>query len=347
MPRVSSHWFRRHAGRPDLSGIGTQQRPDEILASILDPSKKIDPKFRARTILTVDGKVLSGIVAKESKEELSLVDSTGKTIVLATEDIEDIQPSAKSAMPDQLLSGMTSEQAADLLAFLSAQRKIGPLQHKQARIIRANGPINIDGKRDESAWASAESVGDFVFTWWNEGDADQQPTDARMLWDDQYLYVSFVCTDKDIQATRVERDDAVYLDDCVEVFASPEFEHPERYFNLEMNALATQLDEYRPDGDFDKPIGWDPEGIKVAVSIDGTINDDSDVDRSWTLEVAIPFKLFKDVLPAGRPEPGDRWRLNLNRLDRSVLVKSQWSQGDRNFPRFHHPEYFGFVEFTR
>ena len=138
------------------------------------------------------------------------MDSTGKTITLATDDIDDMQPSAKSAMPDQLLSGMTSQQASDLLAFLSAQRKIGPLQHKHATITRATGPIDIDGKRNESAWESAESVGDFVFTWWKEGDADRQPTDARMLWDDQYLYVSFQCTDKNIQATRVERDDAVY-----------------------------------------------------------------------------------------------------------------------------------------
>ncbi|MFK8114240.1 MAG: carbohydrate-binding family 9-like protein, partial [Rubripirellula sp.] len=332
---------------PDLNGIGTQQRPDEILASVLKPSEKIDSKFRGRTILTADGKVLTGIVTQESKEQISLVDSAGKTLTLATDDIEDMQPSAKSAMPDQLLSGMTMQQAADLIAFLSAQDKIGPLQHKHATITRAKEPIDIDGKRDESAWKSAKSVGDFVFTWWKEGDAERQQTDARMLWDDQYLYVSFRCEDKNIQATRVERDDAVYRDDCVEVFASPEFEHPERYFNLEMNALGTQLDEYRPHGSLDKPLGWNPDGIQVAVSVDGTVNDDSDVDRCWTLEAAIPFKLFRDVLPVGRPKAGDRWRLNLNRLDRNMLVKSQWSQGDRNFPRFHHPAYFGFVEFTR
>ena len=332
---------------PDLGGIGTQQRPDEILDSILHPSKKIDSKFRARTVLTIDGRVLVGIVAKESTEELSLVDSNGKTITLATDEIEDIRPSTKSAMPNQLLSGMTSQQAADLLAFLSAQRKIGPLQHKRASIRRTKDHIHIDGKRDEAAWESAKPVGSFVFTWWKEGDALQQPTDARLLWDDEYLYVSFHCTDSDIHATRRERDEAVYLDDCVEVFASPEFEHPERYFNLEMNALGAQLDGYRPTGDSDHPTEWDPEGIQVAVSIDGTINNDSDVDHSWTLEAAIPFKLFKHALPGNSPKPGDRWRLNLNRLDRKVLVKSQWSQGDRNFPRFHHPEYFGFVEFAQ
>jgi hypothetical protein len=297
-------------------------------------------------VLTVDGKAIAGIVLKESGDELTIADATGKAHTILTDDIDVMQPSSKSVMPDQLLSGMTSQQAADLLAFLSAQRKIGELQHKHASIARASSPIDIDGKRDEPDWESAAPVGDFVFTWWKEGDGERQQTDARMLWDDRYLYVSFHCQDHDIQATRTERDSKVFRDDCVEVFASPEFNHPENYFNIEMNALGAQLDQYRPDGN-SSSTSWDPEGIRVAVSIDGTLNDASDVDRGWTLEVAIPFQLFQRVMPAGRPTAGDRWRLNLSRLEANMSVKSQWSQGDRNFPRFHHPEYFGFVEFTR
>ncbi|QDT09958.1 carbohydrate-binding family 9-like protein [Planctomycetes bacterium K23_9] len=331
---------------PDLSGIGSQQRPDEILASLLNPSTKVAPNFRSRQILTVDGKALTGIVVNETDVELTLVDSTGKQFKVPADDIEAMQPVAKSAMPDQLLSGMTAQQAADLLSFLSAQKKIGPLQHKQALILRATGPIVIDGKRDESPWASAASIGDFVFTWSDEDDGNRQPTDARMLWDDDYLYVSFQCSDQDVQAKRNTRDSKVYRDDCVEVFASPEINHAENYFNLEMNALGAQLDAYRSASVPGKPSDWNPEGIQIAVAVDGSINDSSDVDQGWSLEVAIPFSLFKHVLPSGKPKPGDRWRLNLNRLEDDQKVLSQWSQGDRNFPRFHHPEYFGFVEFA-
>ena len=75
------------------------------------------------------------------------------------------------------------------------------------------------------------------------------------------------------------------------------------------------------------------------IDIDGTLNDPTDVDRGWTLEVAIPFKLFENVLPQGHPNPGDRWRLNLSRLEDEMRSKSQWSQGDRNFPRFHLKEH--------
>ena len=145
-------------------------------------------------------------------------------------------------------------------------------------------------------------------------------------------------------ATRKGRDSQVYRDDCVEVFASPELQHPENYFNIEMNALGQQLDQYRPNGE--KLNNWNPDGIKIGVTIAGTLNNSEDSDEGWTLEAAIPFKHFAKVLPGGRPNPQDRWRLNLSRLEDDMKSKSQWSQGDRNFARFHHPEYFGFVEFA-
>lgn len=329
---------------PELSGIGTQLTPAELLHGILNPSAEIDPKYRSRQIITEDGKVVSGIVTKETDKSVTIADSQGEVQTIATDRIEDMRASSKSAMPEQLLAGMTPQNAADLLSFLSAQRKIGPLQHRQAKIHRAKTKIVIDGRRDEKAWALAQPIGDFVFTWWKEGDPSKQQTDARMLWDDDHLYVSFICKDQDVHATRRGRDSKVYRDDCVEVFASPVFDHPESYFNLEINALGEQLDQYRPNGEMLKD--WNPEGIQIEVSVDGTINDSKDTDKGWSVEAAIPFKLFEKVLPNGRPVVGDRWRLNLNRLEQEMSVKSQWSQGDRNFPRFHHPEYFGFVEFA-
>lgn len=330
---------------PDLSGIGTQQTPAEILRSILLPSEKIATEYRTRNILTSDGTIRSGLIVRENESELLVSDSQGKVHAIAKEEIEQIQPNALSIMPDMLLSGLTEQQAADLIAYLSAQRAIGPLQHKHYSIRRTSGPVQVDGRIDESAWAAAPVVGDFVFTWWNDGDGQRQPTEARMLWDDKYLYVSFHCFDRDIQANRTTRDSDVYRDDCVEVFASPEMDHPENYFNLEMNALGTTLDNYRMHGV--KPESdWNPDGILVAVSIAGSLNDASDTDQAWSLEVAVPFALFQHVLKDGHPHPGDQWRLNLNRLEDNMSVKSQWSQGDRNKPVFHTPEFFGFIEFV-
>lgn len=330
---------------PDLSGVGMLQTPAELLDSILRPSSRIDPKFQTRSVLLTDGTVVTGIVVSDSESEVVVSDAQAKLHTVVKADIDVMQTSPKSVMPEMLLSGLTPQQAADLLAFLSAQRKLGPLQQKQAVVHRTSQPISIDGKRDEVAWQNAPSVGDFVFTWWNEGDGERQQTDAKMLWDDNYLYVSFYCDDKDVKATRTERDSDVYRDDCVEVFASPEIEHPENYFNLEVNAHGAVLDNYRRQGK-EPEQAWNPEGMRIACSVQGTLNESSDTDRGWTMEMAIPFRLFAHVLTNGHPQLGDRWRLNLNRLEENMSIKSQWSQGDRNIPRFHTPDLFGFVQFV-
>ena len=214
---------------------------------------------------------------------------------------------------------------------------------KSHTINYVDAPIVIDGKLTEAAWESAATVGPFVFPWEvgnNEG------TRAKLLWDDQYLYVSFVCDDAHISAEHTERDSPVYRDDCVEVFTSPNPDQLEKYFNLEMNARAAHLDFFHPEGPGSK-ADWDPE-ILIATSFNGTLNDDTDRDQSWTLEVAIPFTAFAEVAKHTPPQNGDEWRLNLNRLgDKTNHELSQWSPGDPDNQGFHAPQFFGRVFFKK
>lgn len=203
--------------------------------------------------------------------------------------------------------------------------------------------ITIDGQLDEAAWASAEAV-DFQFTWGIEG--KREGTRAKLLWDDAFLYVAFVCQDYYIWAEHTERDSPVYRDDCVEVFTSPNPEQIEKYFNLEMNVNAASLDDYHPEGPGSKEA-WDP-AIEVATSVSGTQNNDDDLDQSWILEVAIPFSAFEGVAQNTPPKNGDEWRLNLNRLGgKTNFNRSQWSAGDPEKPGFHYPYYFGRVFFVK
>ncbi len=108
---------------PDLSSIGLQQKPAELLASIVRPSEKIDQKFQSKQVLTFDGEVLSGIIVSEDDEQVIVADAKGKKHTIDKDDIEMMRLADKSAMPEQLLSGMTPQSAADLLAYLMAQRK--------------------------------------------------------------------------------------------------------------------------------------------------------------------------------------------------------------------------------
>ena len=104
-------------------------------------------------------------------------------------------------------------------------------------ILRAAGPITIDGVIDEPSWGAAASVGDFHFPWWQEGDKEQ--TQARLLWDDDNLYISFVADDRHISAIHKERDAPVSQDDCVEAFIMPDTTHVGHYYNFEVNVIGT------------------------------------------------------------------------------------------------------------
>jgi hypothetical protein len=204
--------------------------------------------------------------------------------------------------------------------------------------------IKIDGKLDEDAWKAATDVGEFQFTWGFEG--EQEGTEAKLLWDNDYLYVSFVCEDAHIWAVHTERDSQVYRDDCVEVFTSPNPDTLEQYFNIEMNVNAASLEFFHPEGPGSKEP-WDPD-VRIATTVEGSLNDDSDSDLRWILEVAIPFSVFSDVAKNTPPNAGDEWRLNLNRLGGNIHSnRSQWSAGDPDNPGFHAPHYFGRVTFVR
>jgi len=215
-------------------------------------------------------------------------------------------------------------------------------------IYRAGTPITIDGRLDEPAWFAAPSVGPFRFAWWKSGKKEQ--TVAKMLWDDDYLYVAYVCQDAHISATRTKHDSSVWHDDCVEVFAAPDPHRPDAYFNIEMNVNGAVYDDFQPHGpNSERKPGWNAEGLRIATRVNGTLNNDTDHDDSWILEAAIPFKAYRRALPniSPSPKPGDVWRLNLNRCGGKTNEQfSQWAPGTEKEPQFHSPRDFGFVRFS-
>jgi len=213
-------------------------------------------------------------------------------------------------------------------------------------IYRTSTPLEIDGRLDEVAWGAVPAVGKFVFPWWEEGKKEQ--TVAKMLWDDKHLYVSFLCQDAHVWGKHVERDSPVFKDDCVEVFLAPNPKWPEAYFNLEMNVLGTLLDGFKPaDTGIVVEGKWNAQGVRIATSVVGTLNNDEDEDDYWILEVALPFGNLAQVAAHTPPEPGDVWHLNLNRLGGQTNHQySQWRASQTSEPSFHVPADFGRVIFS-
>ncbi len=218
-------------------------------------------------------------------------------------------------------------------------------------IPRREGPVVIDGLADDEAWAAAEPI-HFIFPWDDVSQANAQTTVARMLYDDDALYIIYDCVDPYLHSEVTERDGPVYNEDAVEIFVAPNADDISTYFGFEMNILGTLLDYVAYDGGVERTpsesirFQWRSEGVDIATTYEGTLNDHSDIDEGWVLEIRIPFDNFRHYGARIPPQPGDMWRLNLNRTAGYKGQFSLWSDTHAPRPSFHHSALFGKAYFS-
>ena len=213
---------------------------------------------------------------------------------------------------------------------------------------RTREAITIDGHLSESAWGRAEALADFRFI---DGIGEPQlPTELRMCWDESNLYLGFVCVDTDIWGEMSERDDPVWQEEVAEAFIASGGEVT-KYFEFNFsphNVVFDALIECPESGDrqfMKSDVGWNCEGMQSAVQVKGTLDDHSDVDERWTVEVALPFS---QIGREGRaPVEGEKWRANFFRIDRAGEGEfSCWSPTRSDPPNFHVPGRFGNLVFS-
>ena len=96
-------------------------QPAELLDHVLQPSKKIEDPFAGYVVATTDGQTISGLVVEQNDKELVLKTPEKQIVRIAKDSIERSRKSDKSLMPDRILSDLTAQEAADLLAYLRSQ----------------------------------------------------------------------------------------------------------------------------------------------------------------------------------------------------------------------------------
>ncbi len=111
---------------PDLTGMATHPR-EELLIHILDPSRSVEANFRTFVAKTLDGRVITGLLAGETKAAVELLDAENKRYPVARDDLEELRESPKSLMPEGFEAQMPVDQLRDLLAFLTNKGKYTPL----------------------------------------------------------------------------------------------------------------------------------------------------------------------------------------------------------------------------
>src|SRR5688572_22710619 len=146
------------------------------------------------------------------------------------------------------------------------------------------GPINIDGKLDDSAWQTAQLIDGWYLPWLGDKARwAKTATKARLLWDREHLYFSADLEDADLFANVKEHDGMTWFDDVFELFFQPAADKP-GYYEFQVNAAGTIMDmliqkrgpdafkRYIKDGDFH---------IDAKVVRRGTLNDKKDRDEGW------------------------------------------------------------------
>lgn len=206
----------------------------------------------------------------------------------------------------------------------------------------ASTPIVIDGQL-EPAWDAAEPI---LFRRNQDGSTPRFSTTARMLWDQNYLYVAYHCQDTEVWATMSQRDAHLWEEEVVEIFCDANQDQTS-YVEIEINPLNTVVDlfvlnreGYAPRFLFD----WDSCGMRHAVHVDGDVNTRNGTDHSWTVELAIPWGDFVTA-PHLPPQQGDAWRVNLYRIDQFEGQEELSAWSPTHQPTYHVPSRFGTLIF--
>ncbi len=215
---------------------------------------------------------------------------------------------------------------------------------KSCVIRRAAGPVRLSCA--DPAWEAAERLAIDQFPWYESG--QKQGTDVAMLYDDDGVYLLFVCEDKHIFSRETRPNGDVYLDSCVEFFAMVDPPRRGGYFNFEANCCGT----------VHLGFGEGREGRRLAppevhneicaiTSIPTPTREESSAADGWWLAAMLPFATISQF--AGfevAPKSGTLWRANFYRCGGKTDTQyACWNPIGCEKPDFHRPEFFGDLTF--
>jgi hypothetical protein len=164
---------------------------------------------------------------------------------------------------------------------------------------RTRAPITVDGRLDEEAWGRAPAQGGFLQRDPNEGEAATEPTELRLLYDEDALYVGARLHDGEPRqiVRQLSRRDVVAEADSFSLFLDPHHDHLTGV-EFQVSAAGVQRDSILYDDNFEDD-SWDAVW-ESAVAVDS---------GGWTVEMRIPFSQLR--FPSA---PRHTWGINARRI---------------------------------
>jgi quinoprotein glucose dehydrogenase len=102
---------------PEMKGIGTRQKRDYLLESIVDPHKQIAKGYESVLLVLNNGQTRTGVLKGEDAKEIRLMTAEDKLVTVAKDDIDERHP-GKSAMPEDVIMKLSKSELRDVVEFL-------------------------------------------------------------------------------------------------------------------------------------------------------------------------------------------------------------------------------------
>jgi Carbohydrate-binding family 9 len=221
-----------------------------------------------------------------------------------------------------------------------------PVKQNTYRVQRMKDNPTIDADWNKAAWRSVTPV--TLEYYMGEEPAHQPKVQAKVAYDDGFLYLIWRVEDKYVLAKRTKHQQDVCRDSCVEFFFTPGGDPKEgSYFNLETSCAGVKLFGAQFASKDEKFTDQDFASIVTANSLTGPIDSEIVKPTTWTLEYKIPLDLLEKFARIERPKPGVTWRANFYKCadDASHPHWLTWSPVTNTQPSFHLPKYFGILAF--
>jgi len=214
---------------------------------------------------------------------------------------------------------------------------------------RSDTPLTIDGQLDEPVWKQASTY-KLTEPGPGSGQTERHPDEpgrAMLAMDNQFLYVALSVRDRDI----VQSDDRDHqhhyrTGDVLEVFIKPEVNDVKTsYFELYATPHGRKtMFLYRPGARLGMPDVRTDSALRVAAQLQGTLNDSSDTDTGWTVELAIPLSEIQTLIPEAHQQAPATWTALVGRYNTDHAGNTQITaapQLEKTF--FHEPEHWAVI----
>lgn len=215
----------------------------------------------------------------------------------------------------------------------------GPAVYNVYKVKKSIKPTD---KWNKAEWKKVKPVK--IVNFMGDMPAFKPYAEAKMMYDDNNIYVMFKVEDQFVISRATEINGPVWRDSAVEFFFAPNSNAPKDYFNLEINAGGTPLLGHESGK---RPSVDDIKRIEIVSSLPKKIDPQIATPVTWTISVRIPLDMIENYIDVNRPAPGVSWKANFYKIaERSSNIHFiTWSEVKNPKPNFHLPAFFGTLNF--